>query len=616
MVASLRALVSVIMLFGFFVVGILQLIGAAALAFWLGTMMPAGIAIKLTLPLFIALVGGAGVAMWKAIRAKDEPMPGVILTANQAPRLWAEVQGLAGAVGTRAPDEIRIVGDVNAAVSENAKLMGLIPGRRMLYIGLPLLQALTLSQARAVLAHEMGHYSGAHTRLGGVAYRGRLAIVGTLSRIGRWNPTGWVFNIYARLYLLVDNAVSRRQELEADASAVRVAGKQAAIGALTEVSVAAMAYDFYIGRYVAPGAEFGFLPDNVFGRFGALVAARQDELVQLRAQAPDQEKGGVWDTHPPLAVRIAAIQALPESNVGNDSRPAVELLPDAEMVGRALHREIVQTDGRTVLPWDDFVAATLTARLQAQADSIFRELSRRLGQSGIGLPQVIAALQAGRAGEMGEAFFPNATRREAAAKFAEPLTVLLDLAAVRSGRASWKSSMAANTLLVDAGGGELDLSGIAAQAVVPETLPQALAQLAGLGILVESASVVEQTATARGGEVIAGLANLKVAGQDTDVLVLDNGLIMVGASGDKDHGRERMLQIINSAPVQELARMYRFVPFEEIRAVTVSKSVPLRADLEFHSGQKLELRETWTGEELHKKSRDILLEIFKRINDE
>ncbi|WP_246001661.1 M48 family metallopeptidase [Allorhizocola rhizosphaerae] len=611
----MRAFLSVIMLFGFFVVGLLQLAGAAALAFWLGTMMPAGIAIKLTLPLFIALVGGAGVAMWKAMRAKDEPMPGVTLTANQAPRLWAEVQGLAKAVGARAPDEIRIVGDVNAAVSENAKLMGLIPGRRMLYIGLPLLQALSMSQTRAVLAHEMGHYSGAHTRLGGVAYRGRLAIVGTLGRIGKWNPTGWIFNLYARLYLLVDNAVSRRQELQADAAAVRVAGKQAAVGALTEVSVAAMAYDFYIGRYVAPGAEFGYLPDNVFGRFGALVAARQDELVRLRAEVPAQQKGGVWDTHPPLGVRIAAIQALPESNVGNDPRPATELLPDIEMIGRMLHQMVVQTDGRTVLPWDDFTAATLTARLQAQADSIFRELSRRLGQPNMGLPQVIAALDAGRAGEMGEPFFPNATRREAAARFAEPLTVLLDLAAVRSGRAFWKTSMAANTMLVGPDGGELDLSEIASLAVVRDTLPQALAKLAGMGILIESAAVVEQTATARGADVIAGMANLKVGGQDTDVLVLDNGLIMVGASGDKDHGRERLIQIINSAPVHELARMHRFLPFEEIRAVNVVKTIPLRAELELHNGQKFELRESWTGEELHKKSREMMLDIFKRIND-
>jgi hypothetical protein len=44
-------------------------------------------------------------------------MPGVIITPEQAPRLWEEVRTLARAAGTRAPDEIRVVAEVNAAVS-------------------------------------------------------------------------------------------------------------------------------------------------------------------------------------------------------------------------------------------------------------------------------------------------------------------------------------------------------------------------------------------------------------------------------------------------------------------------------------------------------------------
>jgi Zn-dependent protease with chaperone function len=51
--------------------------------------------------------------------------------------------------------------------------MGRRAGRRYLYLGVPILQVLTVSQLRAVLAHELGHYSRGHTRFGA---RDRLAV--------------------------------------------------------------------------------------------------------------------------------------------------------------------------------------------------------------------------------------------------------------------------------------------------------------------------------------------------------------------------------------------------------------------------------------------------------
>jgi len=78
--------------------------------------------------------------------------------------LWAEVRAIAAEVRTRVPDEVRLVADVNAAVSEDTRLLGLRGGRRYLYVGLPLLQAMNLAQFRSVLAHELGHYSHQHTR--------------------------------------------------------------------------------------------------------------------------------------------------------------------------------------------------------------------------------------------------------------------------------------------------------------------------------------------------------------------------------------------------------------------------------------------------------------------
>lgn len=85
--------------------------------------------------------------------------------------LWDTVRRLADDVGTRVPDEIRIVPEVNAAVVEESQLLGLHAGRRYLYLGIPLLQGLSVAQLQAVIAHELGHYSGRHGQIHGCQIR-------------------------------------------------------------------------------------------------------------------------------------------------------------------------------------------------------------------------------------------------------------------------------------------------------------------------------------------------------------------------------------------------------------------------------------------------------------
>lgn len=157
---------------------------------------------------------------------------------------------------------------------------------------------MTVGQMRAVLAHELGHYSERHTRLSVPAYRGRLVIAHTLDRIGPNNPAGWLFLAYARLYLLVDRAGSRRQELEADLASARAAGADAAVSALREIRVLAAAWEFFLDQYVRLGWESGYAPADLFAGFGALVEARRDELEELRAREPDDSAPDGTRTRP------------------------------------------------------------------------------------------------------------------------------------------------------------------------------------------------------------------------------------------------------------------------------------------------------------------------------
>jgi Zn-dependent protease with chaperone function len=605
----LRAAASVFMLLGFYVIALIQAAAVLALVAWIAVEGHLGAGIKLAFPLLVA-VGATFVGLWRSIRTQPEPLHGLIVAPHDAPELWGLVQGLAREVGTRMPDEIRLVPEVNAAVSEDARLLGLVGGRRRLYLGMPLLQALSVDQLRSVIAHELGHYSGKHTRLGAVAYRGRLAIGHTIGRIGPWNPVGWTFRGYARLYLLVDNAASRRQELDADRASVRVAGPEVAASALRELPVIDAAWDFYFGRYVAWGWEAGFAPDDFFGGFGQLVKARHEELAKLRDDEPEEHRSR-WDTHPSNGERIAVMRTAPQTTHPVDARPAAMLVPSIATAGFALQQAVVDVGGRQVLPWPQFTAAAATAGLQRTADRVFRSLGRLTGTADPGLGTLFDLVAAGRLGELAAEFYPDATRKEAALKFAGPMSRLFTLAAVRSGKAYWRHSWTEPVKLTDADGGELDFAEIAELAVSPDTLEQARARLAEAGIRVEAAAIVERRATANGSDIVGAMANLKVDGLHTDLVLLDRGFIFVPAPKSTDNGKDRLRSLL-SGSVEELATRYRFVPYEEIAAATITKRTPVRGELRMHNGETVALEERWTGEQLGE-SRDALLSVLDRI---
>ena len=63
------------------------------------------------------------------------------------------------------PTEVFLLPEVNAWVAERGGLVG-IGSRRVMGIGLPLMETLTVAQLCAVLAHEFGHYYGGDTSLG------------------------------------------------------------------------------------------------------------------------------------------------------------------------------------------------------------------------------------------------------------------------------------------------------------------------------------------------------------------------------------------------------------------------------------------------------------------
>ncbi|WP_420167973.1 M48 family metallopeptidase [Streptomyces violaceoruber] len=405
---TLRAARALVLLAGFYLLG-LVLLAALAAADWAAAVhTPGAFALKVFLVsavLALPIVRG----MFMLRTPPQEDVPGVRVDESREPRLWQTVRDVAQQVGTRAPDEIVLTGDVNAAVSEDSRLLGLVGGTRRLRIGLPLMTGLSESGLRAVLAHEMGHYGNADTRLAAVSERGRVHVLRTVAHFeeradakvskerarqekkaasavakGRkakevdttgtgitYRAMARLYTAYGKFYLRATLSGSRRAEFAADVAAARIAGRDATSSALREIPVIDAAHDFYLNCYATLGVDAGLLPPpgEFLGGFRHLLAARHEELDELRGELPT-EPVSPYDSHPPIAERVARIEALPDDGRASDPvRPSLSLLADADRSFAAVEETVLTPAalGLRRLDWPELVHAAMSVQTERSA---------------------------------------------------------------------------------------------------------------------------------------------------------------------------------------------------------------------------------------------------------
>jgi hypothetical protein len=215
-----------------------------------------------------------------------------------------------------------VVADAAATLHERSRLLGLIGGRRDLCLGFPLIEAWDAARLRAVVAHELAHGSRRLSPIAPLAYRGRVVVGRVIPRIPRNNPAGPALRAWAALYRRVDAPFSRAQELTADRIAAEFAGPAAAAAVLRDRPALEALLRMFHAEYVGPGWRAGHVPEDLFGGFLRVLAARAEEMALARTREPAPP--GPWDTHPPRTERLAALAA-PHSNTpkSNAAGPGV-----------------------------------------------------------------------------------------------------------------------------------------------------------------------------------------------------------------------------------------------------------------------------------------------------
>ncbi|WP_433341075.1 M48 family metallopeptidase [Streptomyces sp. CA-253872] len=415
--AFTRAPRALVPLAGFFLVGPVPL-ALLALGDWAlaaSGRHGSGAILLYALSAVLAVPLACGLARVRAPR-REEPH-GVVLTPEAQPRLWELVRALAEAAGTRVPARLLLTADVGAALGERTRLLGLVPGRRELYLGFPLLQGLTEAQLRAVLAHELGHDAPADTRVSPLASRLRTHISRVVAHLragdagggAKWRASWrrWLakpYIGYGSFALRVTLRDAHRREYAADRLAARLAGRAATAAALRELPGLETSFAFYLDRYALAAADQGLLPPRgeVFGGYGRLLDARQLELVPMRTELPEVA-ASPYDAHPPLAARVRRVEEAADDGRADEGRAAAFALldgPEAVLIALEDAALKVPSSGTwsRAADWPDLLTRSMNALLGDQNAPLPRALRREKGTAG--LPTLLSVIEAGTLWEL------------------------------------------------------------------------------------------------------------------------------------------------------------------------------------------------------------------------
>jgi Zn-dependent protease with chaperone function len=186
------------------------------------------------------------------------------VTEDDQPRLFAFVRKLCDEIGVDEPHKVYLLPEPNAAALMPVGLVNLVAKpKRELWVGIALINVLNLSEFKAVLAHEFGHFS---QHGGADVYAARAAMVlGNMIRghsaidnlAEKWKRSGNVFGlalfgltwavrfplwISAKLYGKLRFELAKEAEFHADRVAASLAGSNAIVHGLYRIQYANETY--------------------------------------------------------------------------------------------------------------------------------------------------------------------------------------------------------------------------------------------------------------------------------------------------------------------------------------------------------------------------------------
>lgn len=287
-------------------------------------------AFVLNLPFFYWLAGAA-IAFLAWLFRPSLRVEGRALTARDAPALDEAIARLRAKLDVSGRMEVRLDDAFNASALEGRGLFGLLGTRRVLTLGVPLLAVLGREDVLAVIAHELGHFSRRHGRLGHWLYRARAGWLQYVHDVGESDSSfdraaAWYAKKFVPFFSVRSFVHSRRCEYEADGDGALAVGAPSFGGALARIQIYGALWEQAFPRQLANWkAEHAEAPRDIYERFERFCRERSAGELRGRLEEALRAPSGWQDTHPSLAERLRAVGESPSCAAPADSAGAALL---------------------------------------------------------------------------------------------------------------------------------------------------------------------------------------------------------------------------------------------------------------------------------------------------
>jgi Zn-dependent protease with chaperone function len=384
-----------------------------------------GFMIIIAKPMWLTLLIGAGlVAMgilviiflfrFITVKYKTDTSGLTEITREDQPDIFAALDEIVQKVDTNFPGRVYLSQDVNASVFYDSSFWSMfLPVKKNLVIGMGLVNAVSIDELKAILAHEFGHFSQRSMKVGSYVYHVNKVLFNLLSdnssynnlveTIARLHGVIAIFVnasmkiiagirwILIKMYNYINinyMALSREMEFHADEVAARAIGSKPLMTSLLRINLADQAYnsvieyynnrivDAVVARNIYPQQEqvMHFIAkENKIPFQNGFPVIEEEYLSQYNKSK--LVLTNQWASHPSIQDRVARLEELNIAQMVSNGQPAVNLFKGYAtlqvMLTNELFSSVAYEKEITPLETDEFFKTYTTEHKSASFDPVY-----------------------------------------------------------------------------------------------------------------------------------------------------------------------------------------------------------------------------------------------------
>ncbi len=340
-----KAIFAILAIIVFFVLYLALVVGLAFLTYY-AIVYPIENVNKLTILGKIGAIAGSAMLFVFTLKfilklKNHKPENRIKLVKGDHENLFAFVDRICAETGAPRPKAIYVDPDVNAYVAySNSWLSLFLPVRKELTIGLGLVSCLNLSEFKAVIAHEFGHFAQRSMKIGSYIMSANTIIHDMIFQRDKWDemlaqwrgsdirisfaawlitPVVWVIrqllNLFYQFLNIMYASLSREMEFNADKVAVSITGSEGIISALWKLDNGFTHWNNTINHAYVAGQKSVYTK-NIYKAYDHALYRNSAEQRELKNRLPEdirggrryfstnaQAKVGMYASHPPNNLR-------------------------------------------------------------------------------------------------------------------------------------------------------------------------------------------------------------------------------------------------------------------------------------------------------------------------